>query len=374
MPPEIIVAGGICVDVLPTFIGAQKSAAEVLAPGKMTYTGPMLAATGGAVSNTGQAIHRLGVPVRLMGKVGSDLWGKAVIDIVSALDPALADGLIRADEPGSYTVVLSSPGFDRLFLHFPGPNDTFTAADVDLQEVLAARYFHFGYPPIMRHFYADGGVEMERLFASVRALGVTTSLDMTYPDPASEAGKIDWRAWLERVLPEVDIFMPSIEELLFMLAPEREMAHGAEEDASPHFDASLLHALSDQILALGTAIVLIKLGANGLYLRTTTDAARLRSMGKGAPVDLDTWRGRELHAPAFRVWVQGTTGAGDCAIAGFLTALAKGMSPEESLISAAAVGACSVEQADATSGVPHWDVVQERIAAGWETLPTNITP
>lgn len=370
--PEIVVAGGICVDVLPTFIGAQKSAAEVLAPGKMTYTGPMLAATGGAVSNTGQALHRLGVSVRLMGKVGNDLWGDATVQIVSALDSELARGLIRTDEPGSYTVVLSSPGFDRLFLHFPGPNDTFCAEDVELEVVAAARYFHFGYPSIMRRVYEDGGEEMARILASVRQLGVTTSLDMTYPDPASDAGKVDWRAWLTKVLPHVDIFMPSLEELLFMLAPEREALLWGHDDEPAIIDCALLHDLSNQILAMESAMALIKLGERGVYLRTTTDALRLKAAGKGMPANFEAWRGRELHAPSFRVWVQGTTGAGDCAIAGFLSALSKDLSPEDSLIAASAVGACSVEQTDATSGVPHWDAVQARIAAGWETLPARI--
>ena len=39
------------------------------------------------------------------------------------------------------------------------------------------------------------------------------------------------------------------------------------------------------------------------------------------------------------------------------------------MTAAVGVGACNVEQADATSGVPSWQVVQERIASGWERIP-----
>lgn len=43
------------------------------------------------------------------------------------------------------------------------------------------------------------------------------SLDMALPDSESPAGKADWQGILENILPHVDIFVPSIEEILFML-------------------------------------------------------------------------------------------------------------------------------------------------------------
>jgi hypothetical protein len=36
------------------------------------------------------------------------------------------------------------------------------------------------------------------------------------PDPASEAGRVGWRAILQQVLPRVVFFLPSAEEPLFM--------------------------------------------------------------------------------------------------------------------------------------------------------------
>ena len=85
-----------------------------------------------------------------------------------------------------------------------------------------------------------------------------------------------------------------------------------------------------------------------------------------------TWNGRELLAPRFEVEVEGTTGAGDSTIAGFLAAVAAGASPEETLVQAVAVGACSVEAADATSGICPISQLQKRIDSGWkrhETAP-----
>ena len=68
----------------------------------------------------------------------------------------------------------------------------------------------------------------------------------------------------------------------------------------------------------------------------------------------------------------GTTGAGDCTIAGFLAALLEGLSLPDAMTSAVAVGAFNVESADAVSGIKPWTTVQARIAAGWERLPVDI--
>ena len=81
----------------------------------------------------------------------------------------LADGmLIAAGEHSSYTLIFSSPGVDRAFLHYPGPNDTFCAADVSDEALTGARIFHFGYPPLMRRMFLDAGSELATLFRRAR--------------------------------------------------------------------------------------------------------------------------------------------------------------------------------------------------------------
>ena len=57
---------------------------------------------------------------------------------------------------------------------------------------------------------------------------------------------------------------------------------------------------------------------------------------------------------------------------GFLAGVLKGLTPKDCLQSAVAVGACSVEAADATSGVPAWHMVEQRMRHGWPTLPSCI--
>lgn len=366
---DIVVAGHICLDMIPEFGQAETSLGDLLVPGKLINVGRLTTATGGPVSNTGLALHRLGFSVRLMGKVGDDVVGRAIMELVRQRDPKLAEGMIVTQEsPSSYTVVISPPGVDRVFLHCPGANDTFGPEDVDYAKLEGARLFHFGYPPLMRRMFADGGEELASLLSHAKERRVTTSLDMARPDPASEAGRADWRTILERALPHVDVFLPSFDETLFMLDRERFeqiQQASAGEDLNVQADGVLLRDLADELIAMGAAVVGFKLGTQGLYLRTTEHRVRLQAMGESALSDAAEWLDRELLAPCFEVEVVGTTGSGDCTIAGFLGGLLKGLGPEDTMTAAVAVGACNVESADATSGIPHWSVVQERLAGGW---------
>jgi sugar/nucleoside kinase (ribokinase family) len=376
--PDVIVAGHTCLDVIPTLAARETSPVltDVLAPGQMRQVGPMVLATGGAVPNTGLALHRLGTPVRLVGKVGDDFIGRAILEILRRHEPELAAGMIV--EPGvasSYTMILSSPNLDRTFFHYPGPNDTFSAADVPDAALRDGKIFHFGYPPLMRRLYQDGGEALAALLKRAGERGLVTSLDVSQPDLDSEAGRVDWRALLARVLPCVDVFLPGVEETLLMMDPGRYralMQTAGDEGLLSLVEGTLLCDLADEVLALGPAVVGLKLGDQGIYLRTTADHDQLRKLETMLPLAHRPWLNRELLAPAFAANLVGTTGAGDCAVAGFLTGLVRGLDPDAALISASAVGASNVEAADAVSGVPPWADVQQRIAAGWDQIPTRL--
>jgi sugar/nucleoside kinase (ribokinase family) len=369
--PEAIVAGHICLDIIPELL----SATPHFAPGRMLEAGPAIIATGGAVSNTGVALHRLGVATRLVGKIGDDLFGQAICRVIEGYGPGLSAGMIVArGESSSYTLIISSPGVDRMFIHNPGSNATFGVADVDMSAVGATRLFHFGYPPLMARMCRDGGAELAELLRRARAQGLTTSLDLSMPDTSSQIGQLDWRAILAAALPQVDLFLPSAEELLLMLRrAEFERLEIARRD-NPMSDAigdALVVELAEEALALGAKVVGLKLGHRGTYLRTAGTPA-IDALGRARPADPSAWASRELWAPCYATKVAGTTGAGDATIAGFLMGLLRGMPPERALSAGCAVGACSVEAADALGGVRSWPETAHRLAAGWPRLPLAI--
>jgi sugar/nucleoside kinase (ribokinase family) len=370
---EIVAAGHICLDITPPF--TETGAQSAIVPGGLVFVGPPVVSTGGSVANTGLALHRLGIRTRLVGKVGDDLFGRAILDVVRRHGPSLAGGMIvSAGEGSSYTVVLNPPGLDRCFLHCTGTNDTFGPDDLDDARLSGARLLHFGYPPLMRRMREDRGEALAAIFRRAKGLGLATSLDMAQPDPNSEAGRLDWPALLRNVLPHTDVFLPNLEETLFMTDRPRLEALRAAAGAASLFtkvDRALLREVADRLLGWGVAAVGLKLGDQGFYLKATADRARLDRVGGGL-LPAAAWAGREGLVPCFRARVVSTTGAGDTTVAGFLAALVKGLPPDEAMTMAVAVGACSVEQADATSGVPDWEAVRRRVAAGWARLPSAI--
>jgi len=360
--PDAVVAGHIALDLYPELSGPV-----AYEPGRLNVVGPALISAGGSVFNTGVALHRLGVPVRLVAKVGADLFGQAVLDALAQLGGELSSEIAVDDgEVTSYTIAISPPGVDRTFLHCPGANRSFRADDVSDRALAGARVFHFGYPPLMREMYADGGAQLRRLFERVHAAGPATSLDLCGVDPQSDAGRVDWEQVLVHTLPFVDVFAPSIEELLFMLDRPAHRALQQSAGIAKFVDDSLLAQLGERMIGLGVAVAAIKLGDQGLYLRTARAGERIGAFCERLGLSAESWRDREVLAPCFEVAaVAGTTGSGDTTIAGLLAALLRGEDPADAATSATAVGACSVEALDPTSAVPSWSSVATRLAAGW---------
>ncbi len=374
---EAVVAGHICIDIIPGLNAGQTRAEDIFLPGRLISIGPATVSLGGAVANAGLALHRLGFATRLIGKVGDDLLGQTITAFLRRTDPALAEHLVVTEgDASSYTIVLNPPGIDRCFLHCSGANDTFRADECPLEVATAGRVFHFGYPPIMHAIYADGGVGLAELMHSVGKAGVVTSLDMAFPDPESAAGRVDWEAWLRTVLPYVDVFLPSFDEVLLMLdAPRYNQLCSVAKGGNPasFADAALLSDLGQRLMDLGATVLGLKLGDEGFYLRTAEDLSALATRDKWPDFPWSAWSGQELLAPCFEVVVRGTTGSGDCTAAGFLAALLSGHLPALAATRGVAVGACNVESPDATSGVVAWEEVEKRLESGWPRRRGSIT-
>ncbi len=363
-----IVAGHICLDILPRMDHLPTGEfGSLFQPGHLISVGEALFATGGPVSNVGLALHKLGVPTQLIAKIGDDPYGRILQQIIAGFDADLATGIrTDQDQPTSYSIIISPPDIDRIFLHCPGVNDAFKAVDIDFDLLAEADLMHFGYPPVMRQMYSNGGAELVQIFHQAKQTGITTSLDMAFPDPVSPGGQADWRQILLAVLPFVDIFIPSIEEILFML--HRKKYHKLLLDFGDIIDGvtpAILSDLSAELLEMGTKMVLLKLGHQGAYLRTDKPA-NWTDFGQAIPQGWNSWTRKELWSTCYQVDVVGTTGSGDATIAGFLSAILRDLSPPEALNAAVAVGACNVEAPDALSGLCSWEETQSRIQRGWE--------
>ena len=354
---KIVVAGYVSLDMTPEFPNAGRgsnkaSLSDIIRPGKMVNVERLAMSTGGCVSNTGGALHFFGADATIICKIGDDAFG----EIIERMYRERGYNVAFIKEPGadtSYTLVISPPGCDRFFMGYPGANGTFTASELDYSMIGQAGWLHFGYPSVMAGFYSDGGSSLAEMFKKAKSMGLATSMDTCAIDPEGEAAKCDWKAILAKALPYVDYFVPSIEELLFILDKKK---HDELQARAAGGDVCRCLSLSQDVipaaeaaLKLGCGAVLLKCGAAGMYLSAPAQG------------------GFSAFAKSFvpDKMVSGT-GAGDVAIAAFICGVTEGLALAECLDLAVAAGTCCLAGYDSLSGLIPIEEMKKKIAAGWE--------
>lgn len=374
MSKKAVVAGHICLDVTPVFPGKKmKVLDDILMPGKLISMDGIDIHTGGCVANTGLAMKKLGADVKLLGKIGHDEFGRLILDIMEENKYDGKRDMIQAeDNHTSYSIVLAIPGIDRIFLHDPGANNTFCYDDIDFESIKDMNHFHFGYPSIMKKIYENDGADLIRIFKKVKEYGMSTSLDLAAVDPNSEAGMVDWKKVLTKVIPYVDFFVPSIEELCCMLQPETYQEWMKKADGGDITDLlsmeNDIEPLADELMEMGAKFILIKCGRPGIYYRSAS-ADKIEMIGKKAELDLEKWANLHGFEKSYQPdEIRSGTGAGDTSIAAFLTAMLSGREPGRCIQLAAATGACCVSAYDALSGLKSFEELESRIEKGWEKI------
>lgn len=365
---KAVVAGHICLDVIPDLSGMKlEKPGDFYIPGSLRTAGTAKLSTGGPVSNTGLNLTKLGVDTLLMGKVGADAFGEMAAMLLDK-EWGVRDSLV-VDESSetSYTVVINPKGYDRMFVHNAGANNSFCAADIDYDKVAERDLFHFGYPPLMKQIIAGDGRDLIEIFRRVKKMGLTTSLDMCLPDVFND--KTNWTVIFKGFCPHLDLYIGSAEETLFMLHRDRYMAlrSASDRDLLDQFTGDMLHELSGELLDMGVRIAVIKCGPRGYYVRTPGKEV-LATIGRAKPGNLDEFADQEFWHPAFFCPVPpNATGSGDASIAGFISAYLRGLSLLDCVMTANCTGSASVEKPDALSGVPDWEGVQHRL----KTVPRD---
>lgn len=366
---DAVVAGLTCLDMTPVFVTPEiEEIGEILIPSRTLMIGKADIHCGGCVSNTGLAMKIFGSNVRLMGKVGNDEFGQIVLKQYRQFT-STESMIVSETEGTAYSVVLAPSGIDRIFLHYPGGNDTFCAKDIDYDLAAQARLFHFGYPQAMKQMYLNEGEELVSMFKRIREAGTATSLDTCGIDEHAEAAGKDWRLLLKRVMPYVDFFVPSAEELCYMMDKKRfqqweKRAEG--KDLASILSEADVEPLADELLSWGAKVVMIKCGSAGLYFSTASREA-LAEVGEPLRKEVKDWNDVRHFEKCFKPHkILSATGAGDTCIAAFLTSILRGCGWEQCVQYAAAAGAACLETYDALGGLPSFEELGEKIAAGWE--------
>lgn len=363
MEKKIVSAGTLCLDITPVFDPEHPmELSQIFLPGKLRNVGPARMSAGGSISNTGLAFQYFGADVTVMAKAGDDYFGRMIMEIMDGYGVHNSIKLSR-DNDTAYTIIMAPPGVDRMFFHCPGASDTFGYEDIDFQVVGEADLFHFGYPTIMKNLYRNPR-ELIAIYKKAKELGTLTSLDLSAVSEDSEAAGVDWCSIFRELLPYVDYFVPSVEELCFLIDRPRYrewQIRARGKDVTEVIDwQEDVRPLADTLMDWGAKVVLIKCGTPGMYLRTNVP-------GHAIPGHKGEWEGVELYERSYKPErFCSATGAGDVSIAAFLTAALRGYSPKRCLQLATAAGACCVTDYDALGGLVPFEELMARIDSGWE--------
>ncbi len=266
---------------------------------------------GGKGANQALAIARLGYPVKMIGRLGRDAFGEQLrkhlqdsgvdVSAVAMLECASGVAVIVVSDAGENCIVIT-----------PGANALLTPEDLDANIELLR----------------TAGVVLTQLETPIETVqhlakicmreGVPLILD---PAPA--------RALSQELLEGVAWLTPNETEVAFFLGD----VAGSLEPAQ----------IAEKLMSSGVRGVVLKLGARGAYLCSSTEP------------------GTFVHP--FPVQAVDTTAAGDAFNGAFATGLLMGRSVTESARFAAAAAAFSVTRAGAQPSMPSLEEVEKMLAS-----------
>lgn len=294
---EVLCAGIIVADHVCTPIP------HVPKPGELAMADRFILTIGGCAANAAVDLVKMGVGAAVVGRVGDDGFGRLVAQMLAeaGVDTSAVMTTPRTDT--SQTMIVNVAGEDRRFIHTFGANAGFSAADIPLERVARCRVLYLGGYLVMPNVRQD---ELVPVFAAARRAGAKTVLDVATPGPA------DYLSRLERLLPQVDVFLPNNHEAQLITG-----------ESDPVRQAETFHRLG-----AGTAV--ITLGGEGAVL--VSGQARLRAGIYSVP------------------YLDGS-GGGDAFDAGFIYGLLHKLDAEDCLRVASALGASCVRAIGTTPGV-----------------------
>ncbi len=169
---------------------------------------------GGAPCNVLAMLNRLGHACAFVGKVGDDLFGKQLRDVVCAAGIDVSHLVMDAGCHTTLAFVKTAPNGDRDFSFYrdPGADMLLRAEEVPEADVANARIFHFGTLSLTH----DGvRAATQKAVAAAKAGGALISFDPNLRPPLwSDLGLA--RAQIEWGLAQCDILKIADNELEFM--------------------------------------------------------------------------------------------------------------------------------------------------------------
>jgi sugar/nucleoside kinase (ribokinase family) len=268
-------------------------------------------APGGSAANTVIGLAHLGVPARLLAKIGDDDAGAAYRRHAAEAGVDTSSLKCAADLPTGTCLSLITPDGERTMRTFLGAASMLSAEEIGATDMRGCTHLLTeGYMlynrPLMQHVLQLG-----------RAAGCRICLDLSSPEVVGASA---------------DLLPALLDEYVDMVFANEVEAAGFAGTQDP---ASAL-----ELLARHCEVAVVKLGAEGALLR----------------------RGQQtVHVPAEKVAACDTTGAGDLWAAGFLYGCLRGCSLQTAGRMGAAVAAAVVCVLGAALPVTTWSRLSRRL-------------
>lgn len=296
---DIVCAGILCADIL------GKTVDELPEKGKLSLINNISLEIGGCAANVAIGLARIGLRSTIVGKIGDDSLGSYILNTLKEENIDISGLKIDNKVSTSASMVMISADGERSIIHSLGANQYFCIEDVDFKIISQAKILLIAGTFLMPAFDGNG---TEALLRFAQSNEVLCCMDTAW-DATGQ--------WMDKIGPAlryVDWFMPSYDEACNLT--------GKTDPGE----------IAENLMLKGVKNVIIKLNAQGCYLRTQNEPGFLvPSYSNIFPVD--------------------SSGAGDSFCAGFITGLYQGWDIRKCAAFANAVGAHCIMRIGTTAGI-----------------------
>ena len=300
MAARIVVLGNINQD----FVMAAERMPQ---PGETVLGSDLQFVSGGKAANQAVTAARLGAETTLIGRVGNDAFGPALLDGLGAEGINTEHVQVDQAHASGAAFITLAPSGENAIISVPGANFSVTPEQVvDAADAISQADFAL----------AQFAVPLEAVEQLIDIADATATRVQIDPTPVRDR-------------------LPHNFSRVFSTVPnETEAARITGVEIT---DVESAAAAASALRDMGLQIGVITLGAGGCVIRTEAGA----------------W-----HVPGYAVDVVDTTGSGDAFAAGFAVALAEGRPPAEAGAFANACGAIAATVFGAQPSLPHRDAVE----------------
>ena len=274
---------------------------ELPRPGETVFGNRFQQFPGGKGANQAVAASRLGGDVHLVGNVGSDAFGKQMLEFLAGENIDTSEVAILDTAPTGIALITVDSASENSIVVVSGANMVWHTRDLAQLKIEPSDI-------IICQFEIPLEI-IESVFEQAKKVGATTILNPAPVKPAPE-----------RILRNAD----------YLVVNEVELEALSGETVNPA-DPTSVYAAMEKIRERGPLAIVATLGSRGALFSGPT--------------------GR-YEAKGHKVNAVDTTGAGDCFIGGFAAALSKSDSVPEAINFANKAAAISVTRRGATSSFP----------------------